>query len=68
MGQICALAAAVTIAVQLPAIHWFYYYVIWFAPFLFVAQLAGASERVWVEERAPATRDASVSEPGLAVV
>jgi hypothetical protein len=37
--QVCALAAAVTIAVQLPAIHWFYYYVIWFAPFAFVVLL-----------------------------
>jgi hypothetical protein len=36
-AQICALAAAVTIAVQLPAVHWFYYYVIWFMPFVLVA-------------------------------
>jgi hypothetical protein len=37
--QVCALAAAVTIAVQLPAVHWFYYYIIWFVPFVFVALL-----------------------------
>jgi len=39
LTQVCALAAAVTIAVQLPAIHWFYYYVIWFMPFVLVALL-----------------------------
>jgi hypothetical protein len=69
MVQICALAAAVTIAVQLPAIHWFYYYVIWFAPFLFVAQLAGTSERHEVIEEFERTApDASVPEPELAMV
>jgi hypothetical protein len=38
--QISALAAMLTIAVQLPAIHWFYYYIEWFVPFLLVALLA----------------------------
>ena len=37
--QVSALAAAVTIAVQLPAVHWFYYYIVWFMPFLLVALL-----------------------------
>jgi hypothetical protein len=37
--QVSALAAAVTIAVQLPAVHWFYYYIIWFMPFVLVALL-----------------------------
>ena len=35
--QIAALAAAVTIAVQLTAGHWFYFYVVWFLPFVLVA-------------------------------
>ena len=35
--QIAALAAAVTIAVQLTAAHWFYFYVVWFLPFALVA-------------------------------
>jgi hypothetical protein len=35
----CALGGAVTIAVQLPAMHWFYYYVMWFLPFALVAFL-----------------------------
>ncbi|MFL5823355.1 MAG: glycosyltransferase family 87 protein [Solirubrobacteraceae bacterium] len=40
LPRLCALAAAVTIAVQLPATHWFYYYILWFLPFLLVAGLA----------------------------
>ena len=35
--QVAALAAAVTIAVQLTATHWFYFYVVWFLPFVLVA-------------------------------
>jgi hypothetical protein len=38
--QIAALAAAVTIAVQLTAAHWFYFYVVWFLPFVLVASFA----------------------------
>jgi uncharacterized membrane protein len=37
--QVSALAAMLTIAVQLPAIHWFYYYIVWFVPFMLVALL-----------------------------
>jgi len=37
--QVSALAAMLTIAVQLPAIHWFYYYIVWFMPFVLVAVL-----------------------------
>jgi hypothetical protein len=39
--QVAALAAAVTIAVQLTASHWFYFYVVWFLPFALVASFAG---------------------------
>jgi hypothetical protein len=38
--QVSALAAMLTILVQIPAIHWFYYYIVWFIPFLLVALLA----------------------------
>ena len=38
--QIAALAAAVTIAVQLTASHWFYFYVVWFLPFALVTAFA----------------------------
>jgi hypothetical protein len=35
--QVAALAAAVLIALQLAAVHWFYLYVVWFAPLVLVA-------------------------------
>ena len=35
--QVAALGAAVLLATQLTAIHWFYLYIVWFAPFLLVA-------------------------------
>jgi hypothetical protein len=35
--QVAALAAAVLIAVQLATSHWFYLYIVWFAPLAFVA-------------------------------
>ena len=47
--QVAALGAAVLIAVQLAASHWFYLYVVWFAPLtlvaLFGAQLPARSPR-----------------------
>lgn len=39
-GQVAALAAAVTIAIQLPAGHWFYFYLIWFMPLVLFALFA----------------------------
>jgi hypothetical protein len=50
--QVAALAAAVTIAVQLTAAHWFYFYVVWFLPFVLVASFA-AHPRIVREDRAP---------------
>ena len=38
--QVAALAAAVLIAVQLGVTHWFYLYVVWFAPLVLVALMA----------------------------
>jgi hypothetical protein len=35
--QMAALGAAVLIAVQVPATHWFYFYVVWFAPLVLIA-------------------------------
>ncbi len=53
--QIAALAVAVTIAVQLTAGHWFYFYVVWFLPFALVASFATQSRVTGAErERAPA--------------
>ncbi len=38
--QVAALGAAVTIAVQLTVSHWFYLYIVWFAPLALVALMA----------------------------
>ncbi len=35
--QVSALAAAATIALQIPAGHWFYFYIVWFTPLVLVA-------------------------------
>jgi hypothetical protein len=55
--QIAALAAAVTIAVQLTASHWFYFYVVWFLPFALVASF-GSQRRI--------TRSSSAARPAAA--
>jgi hypothetical protein len=39
-AQLAALAAAVLIALQLAMTHWFYLYVVWFAPLVLVALFA----------------------------
>jgi hypothetical protein len=39
--QVAALGAAVLIALQFAATHWFYLYVVWFTPFVLVALFAG---------------------------
>ena len=43
-SQLAALAAAVTIALQLTATHWFYFYVVWFLPFALVASFSELRE------------------------
>jgi hypothetical protein len=39
-ARMAALGAAVLIATQIPVVHWFYFYVVWFAPFVLVALFA----------------------------
>jgi len=48
LRQTAGLGAAVVIAVELTATHWFYLYVVWFVPFLLVALFA-AHERALPE-------------------
>jgi hypothetical protein len=43
--QVAALGAAVLIALQLTATHWFYLYVVWFLPFLLVAVFGAYGDR-----------------------
>jgi hypothetical protein len=42
--QVAALAAAVLIALQLGVTYWFYLYIVWFLPAVFVALLARGAE------------------------
>jgi hypothetical protein len=49
LRQIAALGAAVLMAVELTATHWFYLYVVWFVPFVLVALFA-AHDRTLPEE------------------
>lgn len=53
LARVCALAGAVTIAVQLPADHWFYYYIMWFLPFAVVAFLVPPTAPARSEATAP---------------
>jgi hypothetical protein len=52
IGQVAALCAAILATAQLPTNYWLYFYVVWFAPFLFVAlfeeygELGGDQESV----------------------
>jgi cell division protein FtsW (lipid II flippase) len=43
--QLAALGAAALVALQIAATHWFYLYVVWFAPLLLVATFAAYSDR-----------------------
>jgi hypothetical protein len=44
LTQVAALAAAVTVGLQLPAVHWFYYFAVWFIPFVVIAVLSDEPE------------------------
>jgi len=62
--QVVALAAAVLIAVQLPAAHWFYFYLAWTAPLILAAIMSAypaptADDRIAVDRwsRTTAPRD-----------
>ncbi len=52
--QVVALAAAVMIAVQLPATHWFYFYLAWIAPLVLATSMSGYREPVLTASAAPA--------------
>jgi Glycosyltransferase family 87 len=53
LRQTAALGAAVLIAVQLVATHWFYLYIVWFVPFVFVALFAAHGRTLREHEREP---------------
>ena len=45
LRQVAALGAAILIAVELTATHWFYLYVVWFVPLVLVALFAALPRR-----------------------
>jgi hypothetical protein len=55
--QLAAMGAAILIAVELAATHWFYLYVIWFVPFVFVT-IFGARGRT-LRDRPATEREAA---------
>ncbi len=63
--QVAALGAAVVIAVQLTMTHWFYLYVVWFAPFALVAVMA--PWRTGSDREEPPTSDHATVAPPPAV-
>jgi Glycosyltransferase family 87 len=67
-AQVAALAAAVIIAVQLPALHWFYLYIVWFLPLVLMAVLGAGTpvERVPVATEGPSELEAGEPDGVLA--
>ena len=72
VAQVAALAAAVMLAIELTADHWFYLYIVWFAPLVLVAaftplrtsapasggdSVPGGGHAVDPPERGPRSRD-----------
>jgi hypothetical protein len=51
LRQTAALGAAVLIAIQIVATHWFYLYIVWFVPFVFVTLFAAHARAL--PERSP---------------
>jgi Glycosyltransferase family 87 len=56
--RVAALAAAILVALQLTAEHWFYLYIVWFFPALLVALTAPAPAARTVRPTGPETTDA----------
>jgi Glycosyltransferase family 87 len=63
--QLAALGAAVLIAFQLPVTHWFYLYIVWFAPYVLLALFA---EHRTVPTRVPAAPSYAAREPAREAV
>ena len=57
-GQVAALGAALLVALQIATTHWFYLYVVWWAPLTFVALFALHSTDPAREEREAAPAQA----------
>jgi len=65
LAQVAALGAAVLVLVEVAATHWFYLYVVWFAPFAFVALLSEHATGENEEQRPPVAAGRTSREPAL---
>ena len=66
LAQVSALAAALTIGVQLPALHWFYLYIDWFMPLVLIAVLASPVRAALAPPALPALAPTVDIDPELA--
>ena len=64
--QVAALGAAVIIALQLAKTHWFYLYVVWFAPLALVAVMAPWRTGPEPEQTHPGEAPARAQRPAVA--
>ncbi len=51
LRRLAALSAALVIAFQLTVNYWFYTYIIWFEPFVFVSLLLATNEKTALDNR-----------------
>ncbi len=63
-AQVAALGAAVIIAVQLPALHWFYLYIVWFLPLVLVAVLGSGAPQASDIDELDRSAELKPEEPG----
>ena len=63
VATLAALAAAVLIALQLAVTHWFYLYLVWFAPLVWIALLTPAPAAGPARSRPPAAAASNGSAP-----
>jgi hypothetical protein len=62
-AQVAALAGAIAVAFQIPAGHWFYFYIMWFAPFALVALFAEHVPAAAASAAGEDDRDAALGAP-----
>jgi hypothetical protein len=64
LTEVSALSAAILIAIQLPAGHWFYFYIMWFAPLVFMAIFSAHREPVALAATGAGDQDATKAPAG----
>jgi hypothetical protein len=53
LRRLAAFSAALVIAFQLTVNYWFYAYIVWFEPFVFVALLLATNEKTALDSSQP---------------